>query len=165
MPYLDNVVESNICPTFDSEYRRLYKEEVSYSYSFNYWLSPGCISKDSMVKTPSETFWAGEEALWSMYYENPNGGTPLLVNGYIVNDNSLCAQWPMDLNGLKTKTQNNYPPYSGTYTDCFGDFHKGSAYASSLKKKPSGGTTNAVCLDGHVEEVEPTDTYRYANGL
>lgn len=160
IPYVGTDEESNVCPTFASEYRRQNKAEVSYSYSYNWWLGANKISKDSMVKTPATTFWAGEETIWNIYDENGKK-----INGATINDNSLCTVWPMSYDTLKTLSRNDFPPYSGTYTDCLGDFHKGNAYASSQKQEASGGTTNAVCLDGHVEEVSPMDTYEYANGL
>lgn len=158
MPYMEGL-ETCVCPTLASEFRKARgsEDEISYSYSYNWWLGRNTISKKSQVRSPATTFWAGEEALWSIYDENGNR-----INMSTLNDNSLVARWPMNLNTLRTLTHDDFPPY----TDCFGDFHNtANAYQASRQYKPSGGNTHAACLDGHVAEVEPLDTYEYANGL
>lgn len=156
MPYMEGL-ETCVCPTLASEFRKQSQDKISYSYSYNWWLGRNTISKKSQVRSPATTFWAGEEALWLIYDENGNR-----INSHTLNDTALVARWPMNLNTLRTLTRDDFPPYM----DCFGDFHNAAnAYQASRQYKPSGGNTHAACLDGHVAEVEPLDTYEYANGL
>ena len=165
IPYLNANVKSNICPVFQTVYRAKWPErnELGFTYSFNWWLNADkpIIPKITMVKNASRTFFAGEECVWNMTDEE---GTRL--NGAIFNDNSLCTFWSgsASLKWVRGFNLDDPPPY----TDAFGEYHRvGISKISSAVKDDSacGGVSNAICIDGHVEEVTPYDTLRYAIGI
>jgi hypothetical protein len=88
------------------------------------------------------------------------------INGAIFNDNSLCTFWSASasLSWVKTFDSNDEPPY----TDVFGEYHRtSSAKINSAMNREGlcGGVSNVVCVDGHIEEVTPYDTLKYAIGV
>ncbi len=164
IPYLKGNVKSNICPVFQSVYQTKWPErgKVGFTYSFNWWLNSEkpIIGKSTLIKRPSTTFFAGEECVWSMSDDNGK------INGAIFNDNSLCTFWSgsASLSWVKQFDINAEPPY----TDAFGEYHRaGIAKINSAVSRDGvcGGVSNAVCVDGHVAEVTPYDTLKYAIGV
>jgi prepilin-type N-terminal cleavage/methylation domain-containing protein len=165
IPYLHANVKSNICPVFQSVYRQKWPErgKLGSTYSFNWWLNADkpIIPKITMVKHASRTFFAGEECIWPMNDENGNS-----INGNIFNDNSLCTFWSAgaSLEWVKGFNPNDPPPY----TDAFGEYHRTGVrkiYSAMRNDSQCGGVSNAVCVDGSVQEVTPLDTLRYAIGI
>ena len=54
------------------------------------------------------------------------------------------------------------------YTDAFGEYHRAGMrriYAAMADGGLCGGVSNAACVDGSVQEVNPFDTLRYAIGI
>ena len=162
IPYLHDNVKSNICPIFQNVYREKWPErgKLGFTYSFNWWLNADkpIIPKITMVKHASRTFFAGEECIWQMNDENGNR-----INGAIFNDNSLCTFWSGDasLKWVQSFNPDDPPPY----TDAFGEYHRvgiRKIHSAMRNGGECGGVSNTVCVDGHVEEVTPYDTLRYA---
>ena len=165
IPYLHSNVKSNICPVFNSVYREKWPErgKLGFTYSFNWWLNAEkpIIPKITMIKNASRTFFAGEECIWNMNDEDGNR-----INGAIFNDNSLCTFWSgsASLQWVKGFNPNDPPPY----TDAFGEYHRTGVrkiYSAMRNDSQCGGVSNAVCVDGSVQEVTPFDTLRYAIGI
>jgi len=165
IPYLADNVESNICPIFQSVYRDKWpnRGKVGFTYSFNWWLNAEkpIIPKITMVKNASRTFFAGEECIWQMNDENGQK-----INGAIFNDNSLCTFWDgnASLEWVKSLNRNDPPPY----TDAFGEYHRTGIRkinSAMMSNSLCGGVSNAVCVDGSVQEVTPFDTLQYAIGV
>jgi prepilin-type N-terminal cleavage/methylation domain-containing protein len=161
IPYLKDNAKSNICPVFQSVYLAKWPErgKVGFTYSFNWWLNSEkpIIGKTTLIKRPSHTFFAGEECIWSMSDDKGQ------VNGAIFNDNSLCTFWSGDasLSWVRSFDINREPPY----TDAFGEYHRvgiSKINTAMIRGGLCGGVSNAVCVDGHVEEVTPYDTLKYA---
>ncbi len=166
-PYLENQ-NVHLCPEFDN-YARVegashaghnsnIPVEPQYSYSMNSMLGHSLneswerrtnwtqgIKKAGQVNNPSEVFFFGEE--------NIRGVTGM--SNFGVNDNALCG-WPAVSGSFgKTKEFDRFWDViiDGPFVDSFGAFHL----------SPDGydnGKTNAVFVDGHVQEVFPEDTYR-----
>lgn len=109
-----------------------------YSYGMNNLLGPssGSVHKRTQVKMASTTFLFSEENMWV---------TPG-INGHTLNDTAICASFNYN-------DPRNLPP---PFIDSFGSFH-GTSYS-----KRDEGKANAVFVDGHVERVEPEDSYRLA---
>jgi len=165
IPYLRENVKSNICPIFQEVYRTKWptRGKVGFTYSFNWWLNADkpIISKITMVKHPGRTFFAGEECIWQM---NDKDGKR--INGAIFNDNSLCTFWSAEasLRWVESFNPSDPPPY----TDAFGEYHRVGVrkiYAAIADGGECGGVSNAVCVDGSVQEVTPFDTLRFAIGI
>jgi len=164
IPYLADNVKSNICPIFRNVYQAEWpaRGKVGFTYSFNWWLNSEkpIIGKGTLIKRPSTTFFAGEECIWSMSDDNGK------INGAIFNDNSLCTFWSPNasLSWVKKYDYRDPPPY----TDAFGEYHRvGITKINSAVDHGGlcGGVSNAVCVDGHVAEVTPYDTLKYAIGV
>lgn len=164
IPYLKGNVKSNICPIFRRVYQAKWpaRGKVGFTYSFNWWLNSDkpIIAKSSLIKQPSRTFFAGEECIWSMSDDNGK------INNATFNDNSLCTFWSgsASLQWVKEFDINAEPPY----TDVFGEYHRaGITQINSAMNRGGlcGGVSNAVCVDGHVKEVTPYDTLKYAIGV
>jgi prepilin-type N-terminal cleavage/methylation domain-containing protein len=165
IPYLKGNVKSNICPIFQSVYFQKWPErgKVGFTYSFNWWLNADkpIIPKITMIKQPSRTFFAGEECIWPM---TDDEGTRM--NNAIFNDNSLCTYWSggASLQWVEGFDPQDPPPY----TDAFGEYHRAGTsriIRAMEQERMCGGVSNAVCVDGHIEEVTPYDTLRYAIGI
>ena len=164
IPYLQGNVKSNICPVFQDVYhQKSGRARPGFTYSFNWWLNADkpIIAKITMIVNPSRTFFAGEEGIWQM---NAEDGTR--INGATFNDNSLCTFWDggASLTWVKGFEPSDPPPY----TDAFGEYHRAGIRRISAAMGDGGlcgGVSNAVCVDGSVQEVTPYDTLRYAIGI
>jgi len=164
IPYLQGNVKSNICPIFQDVYhQKTGRGRPGFTYSFNWWLNADkpIIAKTTMVRNPSRTFFAGEEGMWQMNDEDGNR-----INGATFNDNSLCTFWSGDasLDWVKGFDPSDPPPY----TDAFGEYHRAGIrriVSAMGDEGMCGGVSNAVCVDGSVQEVTPLDTLRYAIGV
>jgi len=164
IPYLRDNVKSNICPVFQDVYRQKWpgRGRLGFTYSFNWWLNADkpIIPKITMVKHAGRTFFAGEECIWQMSRDGNR------INGAIFNDNSLCTFWDAgaNLQWVRSFNPSDPPPY----TDAFGEYHRVSIrkiFSAMTDGTECGGVSNAVCLDGSVQEVTPYDTLRYAIGI
>jgi prepilin-type N-terminal cleavage/methylation domain-containing protein len=165
IPYLYSNVKSNICAVFQSVYREKWPDrgKLGFTYSFNWWLNAEkpIIPKITMIKHANRTFFAGEECIWTMNDEKGNR-----INNVIFNDNSLCTFWSG--NASLTWVQGFNPSDPPPYTDAFGEYHRvgiRKIHSAMNNSRESGGVSNIVCVDGHVEEVTPYDTLRYAIGI
>jgi len=164
IPYLRDNVKSNICPIFQDIYRQKWpgRGKLGFTYSFNWWLNADkpIIPKITMVKHAARTFFAGEECIWSMSRDGTR------INGAIFNDNSLCTYW--DAGASLQWVQQFNPSDPPPYTDAFGEYHRvGLRKISGAMTDGTEceGVSNAVCVDGSVQEVTPFDTLRYAIGI
>jgi len=165
IPYLQANVKSNVCPIFQDVYHQKWasRGKPGFTYSFNWWLNADkpIIPKITMVKHPTRTFFAGEECVWQA-----NDSSGKRVNGAIFNDNSLCTFWSA---GASLEWVQGFDPHDPPpYTDAFGEYHRAGMrkiYSAMAKSGLCGGVSNAVCVDGSIQEVTPFDTLRYAIGI
>ncbi len=148
----------HLCPTFYAVGKKYGNDhpghleqvaiEPQYSYSMNsllgrlYKNGTQGVMKRSQVARPNETFFFGEENMW----------ISTEFNRYILNDTALCGFYSQQ-NPTDHDRHTALPPF----TDSFGTFHK------AQRNDRDSGVTNAVFIDGHVQEVRPEDTYKFAS--
>ena len=108
--------------------------------------------KSSQVRSPAGTFFFAEENGWP--YMDPDRPYRYMRYKDTLNDNALCGAPRHPKDSQAWNLPRTQPP---PFLDCFGSFHQttGSRY--------NDGMANAVLVDGHVELVDPQDTYSYAN--
>jgi prepilin-type N-terminal cleavage/methylation domain-containing protein len=156
IPYLSTLKDINLCPVFErtaklwgashENHVATIPIEPRYSYSMNAFLSPRKNFKLSHVKTPARVFFFSEESNWYDVAKNQN------MRLQCLNDNSLYALWPLDTN--KQAPLDTKPPF----IDCFATYHKTRLDEINRDK----GFANAVFLDGRVDQVHWTDTWRFS---
>ena len=133
-------------------------ESTLFCYSMNAFLG-GFEGTDELrvkatdVISPSEIFFFAEENGWSFVPNEP--GDPVRYTS-VLNDNALCGapEHPY------YPTAWTYPKYpTPSFLDSFGSFHK-----TTIQKRNEG-MANAVFIDGHVELVDPEQTYAYTRPM
>lgn len=172
-PYLQNK-KINVCPVFDSlarAGRAAYPPHdkgcngipmrPTFTYSMNSYLGAGQrpgltygpqyagqVKKLSDIeRSPSRVAFFGEESMWPIVQEN--GST---LNSAPFNDNVLLVKGTDNLDGTVA-----FNPASATdqrpFADCLASFHKTSDPGRNF------GKSNVVFVDGHVDLVEPVDSF------
>jgi prepilin-type N-terminal cleavage/methylation domain-containing protein/prepilin-type processing-associated H-X9-DG protein len=165
-PYLQNK-KVNVCPVFDSLARAGRAEghtngcggipmRPTFTYSMNSYLGAGQypglgygplyaggVKKLSDIeRLPSQVAFFGEESMWPI--KQADGSN---LNLAPFNDNVLLVKG----------TGTAFNPVSGVdqrqYADCLGSFHKTSDPGRNF------GKANVVFVDGHVDLVEPVDSF------
>jgi prepilin-type N-terminal cleavage/methylation domain-containing protein/prepilin-type processing-associated H-X9-DG protein len=172
-PYLQSK-KINVCPVFDSLARAGRADghpaigcngiqmRPTFTYSMNSYLGAGqypglgygplyagSVKKLSDIERgPSQVAFFGEESMWIIKQAD---GTNL--SGAYFNDNVLLIKGT-DSPNSSTK----FNPPSGQdqrpYADCLGSFHKTNDPGRNF------GKANVVFVDGHVEQVEPVDSFQ-----
>jgi prepilin-type N-terminal cleavage/methylation domain-containing protein/prepilin-type processing-associated H-X9-DG protein len=167
-PYLQNK-KINICPVFDSLARAGRASghtsgcngipmRPTFTYSMNSYLGEGQylggvtwgpryaggVSKLSDIERgPSQVAFFGEESMWII--KQADGSN---LSGAYFNDNVLLVKG----SGV------SFNPASGQdqrpYADCLGSFHKTSDPGRNF------GKSNVVFVDGHVDLVDPVDSFQ-----
>ena len=164
-PYLENK-KVNVCPVFDSLARagRAAEHntgcggipmEPQFTYSMNSYLGgdqlasigagpqyAGGVKKLSDIqRTPSQVGFFGEESMWPI--RQADGSS---LNGAPFNDNVLLVKGTGDF--TLAPGQDPRP-----FADCLASFHKTNDPGRNF------GKSNVVFVDGHVELVEPVDSF------
>ena len=166
-PYLQNK-KINVCPVFDSLARAGRASghtggcggipmQPTFTYSMNSYLGAGqyldgvtwgplyagSVKKLSDIeRSPSQVAFFGEESMWII--KQADGSN---LSGAEFNDNVLLVKG----------TGTSFDPASGTdqrpYADCLASFHKTNDPGRNF------GKSNVVFVDGHVDLVEPVDSF------
>jgi prepilin-type N-terminal cleavage/methylation domain-containing protein/prepilin-type processing-associated H-X9-DG protein len=170
-PYLQNK-KVNVCPVFDSLARAgRAKKHTSvsdclgipmrpqFSYSMNCYLGGeqglyekngplygGQIKKLSDIeRQPSQVAFFGEESMWPITLQD---GTLVSSTDSEFNDNVLLVQRIRDDQPYPASGADQRP-----YLDCLASFHKTNDPGRLF------GKSNVVFIDGHVDLVEPVDSF------
>ncbi|MBE0535517.1 MAG: type II secretion system protein [Phycisphaerae bacterium] len=160
-PYLQNK-KVNLCPVFNSLARSGRAEghvncpvpmEPQFSYSMNAFLGGdqpdgpdylGDVAKLAhLERNPSQVAFFGEESIWPITLRD---GTPLSESGTRFNDNVLLVR--RKVAGVPTPGTDPWP-----YPDCLASFHKTNDRGRLY------GKSHVVYIDGHVELVEPVNSF------
>jgi len=158
-PYLQNK-KVNLCPVFDSLARSGRAKghnncpvpmKPQFSYSMNCYLGSGqpdgppymgdVVKLSHIRRNPSQVAYFGEESLWDIKLRD---GT-VISNGTF-NDNVLLVR--SEIQGVPAPGADPWP-----FADCLASFHK------TNDRERIYGRSHVVFIDGHVELVEPVNSF------